>query len=66
MTLIICDRIDCMYNYQRPDKKHGCKCDAIGIGVDMKCDSYMDVPEVIKESTVEADADKLCPGGGKC
>lgn len=49
MTLIICYRIDCVYNYQRPDKKRGCKRHALGIGVDMKCDSYINMSEIVKE-----------------
>lgn len=53
MTTILCDKVNCMYNTVRTDMQHGCKCTALGIGVDLKCDSYMDMPEVVKKQVVE-------------
>ncbi len=53
MTLIICKRIDCIYIFQRADKKYQCKCDAIGIGQDKKCDTYMQMPDEMKTRKIE-------------
>lgn len=55
MTIIVCERSECMYN-----KADRCQCNAIGIKID-GCDSHMEIPDVLKkyenEHAVQADAE---------
>jgi len=47
MTIIICDRTECMYNKKYPilpPYEYRCQCDAIGMNKD-GCDSFGLLPE---------------------
>ena len=59
MTLIICNRVDCMYSKRRKDYHYQCRCTALGIDSDGRCDSFMELPDIAKKQA-QTNGQKLC------
>jgi hypothetical protein len=53
MTLIICSNIDCMYAFKRKDGYYQCRCHALGITEEQKCNSYMVLPKDISKELLK-------------
>ncbi len=54
-TLVICKNIKCMYAKKRKDKLYQCVADAIGITIDKKCDSFLELPAEINDRIKEGE-----------
>ena len=66
MTLIVCEKRDCLHVKEHSAIsdpgyfRYICGCHAIGIKSDVTCDSYMTMPDELKEHM--ADQDKRLDG----